>query len=126
MLVSVDGKISTGNSDVLDIDIDFPKIKGVREGLAQYYQLEKETNWFKLVSGCTMAKVGVNKRKSDVMKTELSTVVMASLIDGEPLHEPKDLIQLKALTLKKCDVLNNSYLHLQYDVINDTIVEGQQ
>jgi hypothetical protein len=28
MLTSVDGKISTGASDELDVDRDFPKIKG--------------------------------------------------------------------------------------------------
>ena len=33
MLMSVDGKISTGATDELDVDRDFPKIPGVREGL---------------------------------------------------------------------------------------------
>ncbi|WP_020072972.1 hypothetical protein [Faecalispora sporosphaeroides] len=33
MLMSVDGKISTGTSDELDVDKDFPKITGVAEGL---------------------------------------------------------------------------------------------
>ena len=37
MLMSVDGKISTGASDHLDVDKDFPKITGVKEGLHQYY-----------------------------------------------------------------------------------------
>ena len=32
MLMSVDGKISTGASDSLDVDKDFPKIAGVKEG----------------------------------------------------------------------------------------------
>ena len=36
MLMSVDGKISTGATDDLDVDKDFPKIKGVNEGLHQY------------------------------------------------------------------------------------------
>ncbi len=31
MLMSVDGKISTGASDKLDVDQDFPNIKGVRK-----------------------------------------------------------------------------------------------
>ena len=39
MLMSVDGKISTGATDDLDIDKDFPKIAGVREGLHQYYEI---------------------------------------------------------------------------------------
>ena len=33
MLMSVDGKISTGATDDLDVDKDFPNIKGVNEGL---------------------------------------------------------------------------------------------
>lgn len=60
MLMSVDGKISTGDTDALDVDQDFPKITGVAEGLAQYYELEKETDFFSLISGRTMAKIGSN------------------------------------------------------------------
>ena len=44
MLMSVDGKISTGATDDLDIDKDFPKIAGVREGLHQYYEIEQTTD----------------------------------------------------------------------------------
>jgi len=39
MLMSVDGKISTGNIDNRDVDKDFPKIKGIKEGLKQYYDI---------------------------------------------------------------------------------------
>ena len=39
MLISVDGKISTGNINERDTDKDFHKIKGVVEGLQQYYDL---------------------------------------------------------------------------------------
>ena len=35
MLISVDGKISTGATDDLDVDKDFPEIIGVKEGLQQ-------------------------------------------------------------------------------------------
>lgn len=35
MLMSVDGKISTGSSDELDVDKDYPTITGVSEGLHQ-------------------------------------------------------------------------------------------
>ena len=34
MLMSVDGKISTGSSDEMDVDKDFPNITGVKEGYA--------------------------------------------------------------------------------------------
>ena len=33
MLMSLDGKISPGASDALDVDKDFPKIDGLKEGL---------------------------------------------------------------------------------------------
>ena len=44
MLMSVDGKISTGATDDLDVDRDFPKIVGVQEGLHQYYEIEQTTD----------------------------------------------------------------------------------
>ena len=40
MLMSVDGKISTGSTDEMDVDKDFPKIDGVKEGLHQYYEID--------------------------------------------------------------------------------------
>ncbi len=40
MLMSVDGKISPGASDDLDVDKDFPNIIGLKEGLPQYYEIE--------------------------------------------------------------------------------------
>ena len=39
LLTSVDGKISTGATDEMDVDRDFPAIKGVSEGLHQYYEI---------------------------------------------------------------------------------------
>ena len=44
MLISVDGKISTGATDDLDVDKDFPQIAGVSEGLHQYYEIEQTTD----------------------------------------------------------------------------------
>ena len=41
MLMSLDGKISPGASDDLDVDKDFPKIAGLKEGLPQYYEIEQ-------------------------------------------------------------------------------------
>jgi 2,5-diamino-6-(ribosylamino)-4(3H)-pyrimidinone 5'-phosphate reductase len=46
MLMSVDGKISTGDNDDMDVDADFPNIAGVREGLQQYYDIEAQTDFF--------------------------------------------------------------------------------
>ena len=44
MLTSVDGKISPGASDSLDVDKDFPNIEGLKEGLQQYYDIEQTTD----------------------------------------------------------------------------------
>jgi len=62
MLMSVDGKISTGASDDLDVDKDFPKIAGVKEGLYQYYEIEQTTDLWSLNSGRVQAKMGVNEK----------------------------------------------------------------
>ena len=60
MLMSVDGKISTGASDHLDVDKDFPKITGVKEGLYQYYEIEQTTDLWSVNSGRVQDKIGVN------------------------------------------------------------------
>lgn len=66
MLVSVDGKISTGAVDIRDVDKDYKKIVGVREGVYQYYDLEKTTDINSLNSGKVMAKIGVNSDNSPI------------------------------------------------------------
>ncbi|MBS3111749.1 dihydrofolate reductase family protein [Candidatus Woesearchaeota archaeon] len=223
MLVSVDGKISTGCTDKLDVDKDFPKITGIKEGLQQYYDIEKTTDLYSLNSGLVQAKVGANKPQKNIAKlpvrfliidnkphlnkigvdnfirkskklfiittnknhpafsrkdtdnleiiyypkkidfvdlfrklkqdfgvkrmtiqtggtlnaiflrekliNKLSIVVAPtliggkdtpSLIDGKSLSSIRELPNVKALKLKSVKKLNDSYLHLKYDVINDT------
>lgn len=63
MLMSVDGKISTGSTDELDVDRDFPKIPGVREGLHQYYEIEQTTDLWSFNTGRVQAKMGVNEKE---------------------------------------------------------------
>lgn len=75
MLMSIDGKISTGASDSLDVDKDFPTIPGVREGLHQYYEIEQTTDLWTLNSGRVQAKIGVNTAPMPA-KTPVSFVVM--------------------------------------------------
>lgn len=82
MLSSVDGKISTGASDVLDVDRDFPTIDGVKEGLSQYYSIEKTTDLWSLNSGRVQAKIGVNKKEKP-SKSPVSFVI----IDNKHLLE---------------------------------------
>ena len=217
--MSVDGKISTGDTDAMDFDRDLRQIVGVKEGLHQYYQLEQETDLFSLNTGRVMAKIGVNDRIEEPTKVPVSFVIIdnkphlsksgieylsrwaktlylvttnkqhpafqtggdnvvlipyeddvdfvdlfgrlkteyaidrltiqsggtlnatlihsglidhlsivvapivvggrttPTLVDGEALHATEELGKLKTLTLVKSDVLQNSYLHLTYDVV---------
>ena len=62
MLTSVDGKISTGSTDELDVDQDFPNIPGLREGLSQYYEIEQTTDLWSFNTGRVQAKLGVNEK----------------------------------------------------------------
>lgn len=82
MLVSVDGKISTGATDNLDVDKDFPHINGVQEGLHQYYEIEQTTDLWSLNSGRVQAKMGVNTKEMPD-KTPVSFVI----IDNKHLDE---------------------------------------
>ena len=82
MLMSVDGKISTGATDNMDVDKDFPNITGVKEGLHQYYEIEQTTDLWSLNSGRVQAKIGVNERPTPE-KTPVSFV----LIDNHRLQE---------------------------------------
>ena len=82
MLMSVDGKISPGASDILDVDMDFPMIDGVKEGLHQYYEIEQTTDLWSLNTGRVQAKLGVNE-KDMPPKAPVSFV----LIDNSHLKE---------------------------------------
>ena len=82
MLMSVDGKISTGATDDLDFDKDLPHVSGVKEGLQQYYDIEQTTDLWSLNSGRVQAKMGVNDKELPA-KTPVSFV----LIDNHHLKE---------------------------------------
>ena len=55
MLESLDGKISSGSADELDADKDWCIIDGVKEGLGQYYDIVRTTDYFSLNTGRVMA-----------------------------------------------------------------------
>ncbi len=223
LLQSVDGKISTGDIDERDQEVDFPKIKGIKEGLYQYYEFLLKTDRHALITGTVLAKIGVNIRNeledhkdvnmividrkphltkkgvNNLLKSfnklflvtnnknhpvfdlesekeleiiyyptnidlkdlliklkqnyninrvsiqsggtlnalflkqklidHISLIIAPCLvggkttstsIDGKAPRTIDDLLNIKALTLKKCKTLKYSYLHLYYDVINDT------
>ncbi|MFA5124456.1 MAG: dihydrofolate reductase family protein [Patescibacteria group bacterium] len=80
LLISVDGKISTGDTDTMDVDSDFTKINGVKEGLQQYYELEKQTDFFSLNSGRVFSKIGFNDKTDQPIKIPVTFII----IDNKP------------------------------------------
>ena len=82
MLMSVDGKISTGSTDELDFDRDLPRLPGVREGLHQYYEIEQTTDLWSFNTGRVQAKMGVNEKKMPE-----KTPVSFALLDNHHLSE---------------------------------------
>ena len=82
MLVSVDGKISTGATDELDVDRDFPQIPGLKEGLHQYYEIEQTTDLWSFNTGRVQEKMGANIKEMPA-KTPVSFV----LLDNHHLNE---------------------------------------
>jgi 2,5-diamino-6-(ribosylamino)-4(3H)-pyrimidinone 5'-phosphate reductase len=82
MLISVDGKISTGATDEMDVDRDFPLIPGLKEGLHQYYEIEQTTDLWSFNTGRVQAKMGANTKEMPA-KTPVSFV----LLDNHHLTE---------------------------------------
>lgn len=76
MLESLDGRISTGDNDERDFDRDFKKIKGIKEGLFQYYAIEKTTDIVSLNSGRVMDKVGMNSNKPPIKNKFVSFIII--------------------------------------------------
>ncbi|MFA6941553.1 MAG: dihydrofolate reductase family protein [Clostridiaceae bacterium] len=76
LLMSLDGKINSGASDELDVDKDWQKIEGVKEGLHQYYEIEQTTDFYSLNTGRVMAKIGVNDKKEPKEKIPVRFIIV--------------------------------------------------
>ncbi len=113
MLESLDGKISTGSTDNFDVDKDFPRIEGVKEGLHQYYELEENTDLFSLNTGRVMAKIGVNERKDYRDKMIVSFII----IDSRP-HLNSNGIDYLCRWVKKLFLVTTNRNHCAFDLIN--------
>lgn len=114
MLMSVDGKISTGYTDDLDVDKDFPKIPGVKEGLHQYYDIEKTTDLWSFCTSKTQAKVGVNEKHLP-LKTPVSYV----LLDNHNLT--KDGVKYFCALAKQVVIITSNINHPAFYVIADNL-----
>ena len=80
LVMSLDGKISSGDKDTLDVDSDWRRIHGVKEGLYQYYDLEKQTDACFFQSGRVFEKIGFNEREPTTTKIPVTGVI----VDNKP------------------------------------------
>jgi len=113
MLSSVDGKISTGDTDVMDVDKDLPTIKSISEGLKQYYDLEMSTDLFSLNSGRVFEKIGFNDKKDVPKKLPVTFVV----IDNKP-HLDKNGITYLSQRAKNVIIVTTNKLHPAFELKN--------
>ncbi len=113
MLESLDGKISSGNTDKLDADKDWCKIDGVKEGLHQYYEIEATTDYFSLNTGRVMAKIGVNDMKKYHNKVEVKFVI----IDNKP-HLNKNGIDYICNWVENLILVTTNKNHVAYSLVD--------
>jgi len=76
-------------------------------------------------SGGTLNSIFVRNKLVDHLKIVVAPLIVGgkdtpTLIDGKSLLAEDELIELKALRLTKSEVLEDSYLMLEYDVIQET------
>ncbi len=111
MLESLDGKISSGSTDELDVDKDWCKIDGVKEGLHQYYEIESTTDYFSLNTGRVMAKIGVNDKKKYHKKVEVNFVI----VDNKP-HLNEHGIDYICNWVEKLILVTTNKNHIAYSL----------
>ncbi len=114
LMQSLDGKISTGDVDVRDQEIDFPKIKGIKEGNYQYYDLLRKTDRDALISGRVLAKIGVNLRE----KADNNKDVNLIIIDRKPHLAKKGVIYL-INSFKSIYIVTNNKNHPAFELTNE-------
>ena len=114
MISSLDGKISSGDSDALDVDKDWKKIHGVKEGLPQYYDLEQHTDIVSFNTGRVMKKIGVNTRTDSPTKIPVSFV----LVDNKPHLNKKGLTYLSKW-LRHVYLVTTNKKHPAYAIAKD-------
>ena len=124
LLESLDGKINSGNNDTLDVDRDWSKINGVKEGIHQYYEIEQTTDLFSLNTGRTMAKIGVNDRTDEPIKTPCSFII----IDNKP-HLNKNGIDYLCKWVKTLYLVTTNKNHIAYTLqeeYNNLVILGYE
>lgn len=105
MIMSLDGKISSGDNDTLDVDADWKRIDGVKEGLYQYYDLEKQTDACFFQSGRVFAKIGFNEREPVATKIPVTGVI----VDNKPHLTEKGMRYLSSWLERVIIVTSNAH-----------------
>lgn len=117
VLQSLDGKITTGDTDELDTDTDFRRIAGIQEGFHQYYDIETNMDWsdrhVSLSSGKVMAKIGVNTHSREPEKMEVSFVI----IDRKP-HLTENGVRYLTKWVKRLYLVTNNGNHPAFNLKN--------
>lgn len=114
MLMSVDGKISTGASDELDVDRDFPMISGLKEGLHQYYEIEQTTDLWSFNTGRVQEKMGVN-RKDPPDRSPVSFVIL----DNHHLTEQG--VRYFCARARSFILITSNHSHPAFDVTEENL-----
>lgn len=99
-------------------------LKDLFEKLKQDYNIEK----LSIQSGGTLNALFLKNKIIDHISLIIAPCLVGggntpTSIDGLTPQTNDDLINIKALVLKKCEILKHSYIYLYYNVINDTILE---
>ena len=116
LLQSLDGKISTGETDKSDVDKDIPNISGnPSKGLYQYYDAEMNTDLWSLNSGRVMAKVGVNNKPYELEHSIVNFVI----IDDSHLTEHG--VRYICSRAKKCVIVTSNKNHPAYNINTDNL-----
>ncbi|MFX1417497.1 MAG: dihydrofolate reductase family protein [Promethearchaeota archaeon] len=114
LMQSLDGKISTGDVDERDQEIDFPKIKGIREGNYQYYEFLFRTERHALISGKVLAKIGVNFREKADDHKDVNQII----IDRKP-HLTKKGVKYLIESFKSIYIVTNNKHHPAFEFSNE-------
>jgi 2,5-diamino-6-(ribosylamino)-4(3H)-pyrimidinone 5'-phosphate reductase len=125
LLVSADGKITSGQSDALDPDWDWKRIHGVKEGLGQYYQIEQTTDLFSMITGKVLAKLRPEAPEMLQENPDNPPFLNSIVVDSKPWLTPQDL-QRQVRRLKHLYLVTSNAEHpafsMQGSVDNLTVI----
>lgn len=113
LVMSLDGKITTGSTDNMDSDLDWKRIAGVKEGFSQYYKVEQTLGPNYINSGRVLEKVGFNDKRDAPQKEPLKFVV----IDRKP-HLNENGINYLCNWLEELFMVTNNPKHTGFELKN--------